>query len=82
MTQTTDAGRSDPTTNFMLMSERAFKQRDAALAAVADLVKALEGIAELSKPGQEVSVTQAVDLLCDVWNVSCAALAAAKGVQP
>jgi len=42
MTQTTDAGRSDPTTNFMLMSERAFKQRDAALAAVADLVKALE----------------------------------------
>ena len=49
------------------------------IAAAPDLVKALEQIQELSKPGQDVSVSQAVDLLCDIWNVARAALSAKDG---
>ncbi len=46
------------------------------------LVKALEQIRDLAKPGQEVSVTAAVDILCDVWNTARAALASVREVQP
>lgn len=43
----------------------------------AELVKALEKILQLSKPGQTVSLTQAIDILTDIWNESGAALAKA-----
>jgi hypothetical protein len=37
---------------------------------------ALERILELAKPGQEMGVSEAIDALCDIWNVAKAALVA------
>jgi hypothetical protein len=37
---------------------------------------ALEKIMELSKPGQEMGVSDAIDALCDIWNLARTALAA------
>lgn len=36
---------------------------------------ALERIKELSKPGQEMGVSDAIDALCDIWNIARAGLA-------
>ena len=35
---------------------------------------ALKRIAELSKPGQELSLRNAIDILCDIWNEAKRAL--------
>jgi len=43
------------------------------------LEAALESIVDLTKPGQTVNVSQAVDIICDVWNAARAAIAKAGG---
>jgi hypothetical protein len=37
---------------------------------------ALERIRDLAKPGQEMGISEAIDALCDIWNVARAGLAA------
>jgi len=44
-----------------------------------ELTAALPRIADKSKPGQEVDIHVATDLLCDVWNIARAALASQGG---
>jgi hypothetical protein len=36
--------------------------------------EALKNIRTLSKPGQQLNVHQAVDLICDIWNISDSAI--------
>jgi len=44
-----------------------------------ELEAALESIVDLTKPGQTVNVSQATDIICDVWNAARAAMAKAGG---
>lgn len=49
------------------------------IAAAPTMNEALAKIEELTKPGQELDVSAAIDLICDVWNIARAAIAAAEG---
>jgi hypothetical protein len=42
------------------------------------MADALEKIVDLSKPGQTIGISQATDIICDVWNESRSALSAWK----
>ena len=44
-----------------------------------ELLEALKRIAEIAKPGQEVTRSQAVDLLCDAFTTAKEAVAKAEG---
>ena len=44
-----------------------------------DLLAALKNIKELSRPGQEINVSEAVDILCQIWNEARAVIAKAEG---
>lgn len=48
-------------------------------AAAPELLAALESIVDLTKPGQTVNVSQATDIICDVWTAASAALTKATG---
>lgn len=37
---------------------------------IAKLTKQLETIRHLSRPGQEISIYQAIDILTDIWNAA------------
>lgn len=41
------------------------------------LITKIKNIEELSRPGQEMSLSQAIDALCDIWNI--AKIAKAEG---
>lgn len=60
-----------------LAAEQAARLR----AALATPPKALRDIIELAKPGQEVTVSQAVDILCEIWNIARAATAEQEPVE-
>lgn len=49
------------------------------LNAAPDLVKAIEEIEALTRPGQTVSLQQATDIICDVWIKARSTLAIAMG---
>jgi len=42
--------------------------------AFCDLYDALDRIADLAKPGQELSISEAIDVICDIYNVARDAL--------
>lgn len=46
--------------------------------AAPELYEALEKIRDLTAPGQELGISDAIDLICDVWNISSAALSKAR----
>ena len=50
-----------------------------ALSAYDDVLAALQAIAVLSRPHQEVTRSDAVDIICDIWNAAKAAIAKATG---
>lgn len=50
------------------------------IAAAPELLATLEIIVDLTKPGQTVSLSQATDIICDVWNAARAALAKAEEI--
>lgn len=41
--------------------------------------EALQKIKEKAKPGQQMTLEDAIDALCDIWNISNAAIAKVKG---
>ena len=48
-------------------------------AAAPDMAEALRQIQELAKPGQTMSLSDAIDALCDIWNIARIAEAKATG---
>lgn len=48
------------------------------VAASPELYEALEKIRDLTKPDQALGISDAIELICDVWNISSAALSKAK----
>ncbi len=50
-------------------------------AAAPDMLAALKVIVDLARPGQTIDVSQATDIICDVWNVARAAIARAEARQ-
>jgi len=44
------------------------------IAAAPDLLEALKAIKELAKPGQSLGISDAIDLICDIYNVALKAL--------
>lgn len=72
-----DAREMDP---IYLDQENDEREANARLIAAApELLGALEKAAELAKPGQEMGLRDAIDALCDVWNIARAAIAKAEG---
>ena len=64
------------------ITENRYKQvmADRALMVAApDMAEALRQIQELAKPGQTMSLSDAIDALCDIWNIACIAEAKATG---
>lgn len=40
-----------------------------------ELLEAMNKIADLARPGQKLGISDAIDVLCDIWNVARAAIA-------
>ena len=44
------------------------------IAAAPDLLETLKAIKELAKPGQSLGISDAIDLICDIYNIALKAL--------
>jgi hypothetical protein len=51
------------------------------IASAPELLAALESIVDLTKPGQTINLSQATDIICDVWNAARAAIAKTGGAK-